>query len=107
MPQVSGLTSAGMDRKTLITKHTDLTKELEQLRQELAAYSEQDPVEMEKKSSETQRFRSDVEKYTDQILSMEGWLKAQIGGDPEQLNHLKREHYGEEFDEEEGGLREL
>jgi hypothetical protein len=96
-----------MDRKALITKHADLSKELEQLRQELGAYSEQDPVEVEKKSSETQRFRNDVEKYTDQILSMEGWLKGQIGGDPEQMSNFKREHYGDEYDEEEGSLREL
>lgn len=96
-----------MDRKALIIKHADLTKEIEQLRQELAAYSEQDPVEVDKKNSETQHFRSEVERYTDQILSMEGWLKGQIGGDVEQLDHLKREHYGDEYDEEEGGLREL
>ncbi|KAF2683441.1 meiotic nuclear division protein 1, partial [Lentithecium fluviatile CBS 122367] len=101
------LTDTGMDRKTLITKHADLTKELEKLRQELAAYSEQDPVEIEKKSNETQQFRGEVEKYTDQILSMEGWLKGQIGGDQEQLDSLKREHYGDEYDDEEGGLREL
>lgn len=62
---------------------------------------------MEKKSSETQQFRSEVEKYTDQILSMEGWLKEQIGGDVDQLDNLKREHYGDEYDEEEGGLRDL
>jgi hypothetical protein len=96
-----------MDRNTLIARHANLTKELEQLRQELAAYSEQDPVEVEKKSSETQQFRNEFEKYTDQILSMEGWLKGQIGGDAEQLNSLKREHYGDEYDEDEGGLREL
>jgi uncharacterized protein YPO0396 len=96
-----------VDRKTLITKHANLTKEIGQLRQELAAYSEQDPVEVEKKSNETQQFRSEVEKYTDQILSMEGWLKGQMGGDLEQMTNLKREHYGDEYDAEEGSLREL
>ncbi|KAF2255474.1 meiotic nuclear division protein 1 [Trematosphaeria pertusa] len=97
----------GCDRKTLITKHADLTKELEKLRQELAAYSEQDPVEMEKKRNETQLSRNEVEKYTDQVLSMEGWLKEQTGGDLEQMSNIKRMYYGDEFDEEEGGLREL
>jgi cell division septum initiation protein DivIVA len=36
----------------LITKHSDLAKELKKLRIELAAYSEQDPVEVEKKAHE-------------------------------------------------------
>jgi hypothetical protein len=97
----------GMDRKALVAKHGDLTKELEALRQELAAYSEQDPVEVEKKRNETQLFRNNVEKYTDQILSMEGWLKEHMGGDPESFSQMKRMLYEDEFDEEEGGLREL
>ncbi|KAF2281009.1 meiotic nuclear division protein 1 [Westerdykella ornata] len=97
----------GGDRKTLITRHAELTKELEVLRKELAAYSEHDPVEMERKSLETRKFRDDAEKYTDHILSMEGWLKEQMGGDREQMANIMRECYGDEFDEEEGGLREL
>jgi hypothetical protein len=101
------LTSLGGDRKTLITKHGDLTKELERLRQDLAAYSEQDPVEMDKKKEETQEFRNRAEKYTDHILSMEGWLKESTGGDKEQLSGILRQCYDDEFDEEEGGLREL
>ncbi|ORY12125.1 meiotic nuclear division protein 1, partial [Clohesyomyces aquaticus] len=101
------LLEAGGDRKTLITKNATLTKELESLRMELAAYSEQDPVEMDKKNEETQRFRNDAEKYTDQILSMEGWLKEHVGSDKEQWVNLMKMCYGEEFDEEEGGLREL
>lgn len=96
-----------MDRKSLITKHADLTKELEGLRQELAAYSEHDPVEVEKKKNEVQQFQAEAEKYTDQILSMETWLKRHSGGDLEHLMQIKRMLYGDEFDEEEGGLREL
>lgn len=103
----SQLTQQGVDRKTLITKHTNLTKELEKLRLELAAYSEQDPVEMDKKKGETRQFKKETERYTDQILSMEGWLKDQTGGDREQMASIMRMCYGDEFDEEEGGLREL
>lgn len=97
----------GMDRESLVTKHTHLTKELEKLRQELAAYSEQDPVEVDRRKNETQQLQAEVDKYTDRILSMEGWLKAQVGGDAEQMQALKRTYYGDEYDEEEGGLREL
>lgn len=96
-----------MDRKTLIFKHDELTKDLEKLRQELATYSEQDSVEVDKKRNEMQQSRLQVDKYTDHILSMESWLKDHMGGDPEQLMQTKRMLYDDEFDEEEGGLREV
>jgi phytoene dehydrogenase-like protein len=98
---------AGSDRKTLITKHADLSKELEKLRAELAAYSEQDPVEMEKKVTETQQSRLDAEKFTDQILVMEGWLKQNMGCDGDSFSHMLKVLYDDEFDEEEQALREL
>jgi phytoene dehydrogenase-like protein len=103
------LSLAGGDRKTLITKHADLTKDLEKLRPELAAYSEQDPVEMEKKAAETQQAHLDAEKFTDQILAMQGWIKQTIfggSGGPDFLDTLKS-FYDDEYDEEEQGLREL
>lgn len=84
-----------------------MTKEVEKLRIELAAYSEHDPVEMEKKAAETQQFKIDAEKYSDQILTMEGWLKAQMGGDKEAILAMLTMLYDDEFDEEEQGLREL
>jgi uncharacterized membrane-anchored protein YhcB (DUF1043 family) len=101
------LTIPGGDRKTLIAKHTDLAKELEKLRTELAAYSEQDPVEVEKKAAETQKARDEAEKFTDQIYSMESWIKNHFAGDTELLTNVKKMLYGEEYDEEDGGLREL
>lgn len=96
----------GDDRKTLIGRHADLTKSLEKLRTELAAYSEHDPVEMEKKAAETKQARLDAEKFTDHILSIEGWLRDAVG-DREALFQLQQAVYGDEFDEEERGLREL
>ncbi|CAI6341853.1 unnamed protein product [Periconia digitata] len=101
------LKDSGMDRGTLITKHAGLLKEFEELKQELAAYSEQDPVEVDKKKKEMQQFQTDVEKFTDHIQSMEGWFKEHSGGDPEAMLALKSALYGDEFDEEVGGLREL
>ena len=97
----------GGDRKTLITKHADLTKELEKLRTELAAYSEQDPVEMEKKDAETHQARTDADTFTDQILVMQGWLKQHLGGDANDFLNLLKSVYDDEYDEEEQGLREL
>ncbi|KAH7072938.1 Mnd1 family-domain-containing protein [Paraphoma chrysanthemicola] len=100
-------TEVGGDRKTLIAKHTELAKELEKLRTELAAYSEQDPVEVEKKAAETQKARDEAEKFTDQIYSMEGWIKTQCAGDKEAITNVLKMLYDDEYDEEEGGLREL
>ncbi|EDU41771.1 Mnd1 domain containing protein [Pyrenophora tritici-repentis] len=100
------LMEVGGDRKTLMTKHSDLAKEVEKLRTELAAYSEQDPVEMEKKTADTQQARLEAEKFTDQILMMQGWFKQQVGGGEDYLSMLKG-LFGPEYDEEEQSLREL
>ncbi|EAT88887.2 hypothetical protein SNOG_03682 [Parastagonospora nodorum SN15] len=91
------LTETGGDRKTLITKHGDLTKELDKLRTELAAYSEQDPVEVEKKAAETQKARDEA---------MESWIKKQGIMAPADLEVVLKMLYGDEYDEEEGGLRD-
>lgn len=102
------LMESGGDRKTLIAKHTDLMKELEQLRTDLTAYSEQDPVELEKKESEAHKVRLDAEKYTDHILAMQGWFKTNAGGGGgEDFLNLLKMLYGDEYDNEEQGLREL
>ena len=61
---------------------------------------------MEKKATETQQARLDAEKFTDQILMMQGWFKQQVGGGEDYLNMLKV-LYDDEYDEEEQGLREL
>ncbi|XP_014555670.1 hypothetical protein COCVIDRAFT_38542 [Bipolaris victoriae FI3] len=102
------LMEPGGDRQTLITKHTGMMKELEQLRKDLAAYSEQDPVELEKKESEAHKARLDAERYTDHILAMQRWFKTNAGGGggDEFLSVLKM-LYGDEYDSEEQGLREL
>ena len=84
-----------------------MVKELEDLRKDLVAYSEHDPVEMDKKDGEAQKYKADAEAFTDHILSMEGWLKGHLGGDKEQLGNIMRECYGDEFDEEEGCVREI
>jgi hypothetical protein len=101
------LMEVGSDRKTMTLKHAELSKELDRLRVELAAYSENDPVEVEKRKGEVDKSKLDVEKFTEQIQEMESWFKKQTGGDKEQFKAMKKNWYGDEFDEEEGGLREL
>ncbi|KAH8731399.1 Mnd1 family-domain-containing protein [Phaeosphaeriaceae sp. PMI808] len=101
------LMETGCDRKAFITRHAGLTRQLEKLRTELAAYSKQDPVEVERKTTETQKACINAEKFTDQIYSMESWIKSQYSGDPETVLNIMKQLYNDEFDEEEGGLREL
>ncbi|KAF2090512.1 meiotic nuclear division protein 1, partial [Saccharata proteae CBS 121410] len=101
------LLGGGDGRGELMSRHEELVKELKGLREELATYSENDPVEVDRKRRQIMESRARAEVATEQIQSMEGWFKEQMGGDAEQLLGLKRTYYGDQFDEEEGGLREL
>ncbi|KAI8935969.1 hypothetical protein NX059_007473 [Plenodomus lindquistii] len=102
------LMDSGDDRATLTIKHAELQKDVERLRVELKAYSEQDPVEMEKKVAETRQSREDVGRHSDQILTMEGWLKAQLGGgDRAQVLNVLKMLYVDEYDEDDESLREV
>lgn len=100
------LTVAGGTRKALITKHEGLTREVEKLRVEFAAYSEFDPVELDKKIEDTRRSRAAADKFTEHIYCMESWLKERIPDRETQVVVLS-DLYGDEWDEEDGGLREL
>jgi len=101
------LLGSGGNRKSLTLSYAGLTKELEGLQKELAAYSDNDPVELERKKQRTEQSKSDAERWTEQIQSMESWIKSRTGGDREQMLSMKRSWYGDEFDEENEGLREL
>ncbi|KAF1929592.1 meiotic nuclear division protein 1 [Didymella exigua CBS 183.55] len=100
------LAETGGDRKALVAKHEGLSKEVERLRTELAAYSEFDPVELDKKIHNARRSRAAADKFTEHIYCMESWLKDRIPDRESQVGVL-RDLYGDEWDEEDGGLREL
>lgn len=92
--------------KALVTDHEQLTQQVDRLRAELVIYSEHDPVELEKKIEDTKRLRTAAEKYTEHIYCMEGWLKEHVQERAVQVFLLK-DYYNDEWDDEEGGLREL
>lgn len=87
-------------------KHEELVQQVDKLRAELATYSEHDPVELSKKAEETTRLRIAAEKFTEGICCMEGWLRDRVLERAIQAGLLK-ELYGDEWDDEDGGLREL
>lgn len=100
------VTRTGGDRKALVKKHDELIQQVDQLRKELATYSEHDPVELDKKIEDTRRLQEAAERFTEHIYCMESWLKERVLDRESQVCILK-DYYGEEWDDEDGGLREL
>jgi hypothetical protein len=101
------LMESGNDRKTLTLKHAALTKEMEMLRTELASYSENDPIEVERRKQQITLLKLDAERWTDGIQGMEAWVKKTAGVDKDTFIAMKRNWYGDEFDDEEGCLKEI
>jgi hypothetical protein len=97
----------GMDRESMMNAHEELSMILDAFRGELAAYSENDPVEVERRRQQIMEDKLRVDALTDAIYSMEGWVRQQVSGDRALLMTLKQNWYGDEFDEEAGGLREI
>lgn len=100
------LDQGGESREELTAKKSNLDAELKALRRELAAYSDNDPTELERKVDETAVLKTQTEAYSDDILNMEQWFRNQ-GLESEQLAALFEELYGKEFDAETCSLREL
>lgn len=101
------LDSGGESREDLMTAKAELEAEMKMLSSELAAYSNDDPTELERKSGEANALKAEAEEYTDQIQSMSGWFKEMLAGDDEALEAFRQTFYGDEYDEEDGDLREL
>ncbi|KAF2765154.1 Mnd1-like protein [Teratosphaeria nubilosa] len=101
------LDGGGDSREELMSQKAQLEMEVNFLRKELSAYSDSDPTELERKRKEMIVLKGQAEQFTDEILAMEGWLKDVGQVDGEQMLAMKMDWYDGEFDEEEGGLREL
>jgi hypothetical protein len=92
------LDESGESREQLLGSKKLLESEIEGLRRELATYSDNDPIELEKKGREAVEWKAAAELCTDDIYS--------IGGGDAFLALIK-ETYGREWDDEAGGLKEL
>jgi hypothetical protein len=100
------LDESGESREALLGSKRLLEGEIEGLRRELATYSDNDPAELEKKGREAVEWKGVAELCTDDIYSMEQWLKDTTGGG-EALGAMLRDTFGSEWDDEAGGLKEL
>lgn len=101
------LESGGGSREELLAAKRQLELEAEATRRELAAYSDNDPVKLERKAMEATVWKVAAEECTDDIYSMEGWLKSAVGGDGEGFAAMLEQVYDKEFDVEGKTLREL
>jgi Mg2+ and Co2+ transporter CorA len=98
------LDSPGECRQDVMTLKVELEQEHKILQNELATYSENDPTELENKKEQARMSFKEADEYSDGINEMESWLLKLSGPEAKASLH---QSYGEEYDEEEGGLREL
>jgi len=96
----------GEEREGLVKRQEGLVMEVGALRRELATYKDADPGEVERKRKEVDGFRKGAERWTDNLMLVEGYVGRLMGGDRGPMEELRRVVYGEEYVEGEG-LAEL
>jgi Mnd1 HTH domain len=103
--------SSGIDdteeKERLLEARADMEASLNEVRTELDLFSKSDPVELEIMKSKIEQAKAEAEKFTEQIETMMSWLKSKVYIDRETLAVMQKEWYGDEFDDEHQGLREL
>ena len=103
--EVEMLDAGAESREELDAKKGALEKEVKRLEKELQAYSDTDPTKSERKREEIAKWKGEVEGCTEDIYTMESWLNGKYG--EEGVKGLLEEVYGDEWDEEEGAMREM
>lgn len=99
------LDNPGESREDVMTVKIEAEKELKTLQAELATFSENDPTELENKKNEAKVYYKEADECSDQIYSLETWVKDNSSA--EAVSELRKLIYGDEYDEEAGGLRDL
>ena len=94
------------EREMLVTKQETLSNEVIALKKELASFADADPGEVKRKVQEVEAFKAKAERWTDNLMLLEGYMIKLVGGDTAALDGLRRECYGEQYVEGEG-LAEL
>jgi predicted nucleic acid-binding Zn-ribbon protein len=89
----------------LTSVHDCLTKQLLGLEKELTEYKDNDPTEIEKTREGIKLLREGIEKWTDNIMSLEGYIFEKLARNRGDLAIFQQEFYGVEYEEGEG-LRE-
>lgn len=95
------------DRANLVAEQARLMEELQTVKAELHRYRDGDPAELLLKKKQIQALQQKAELWTDNVAILEQWLAHALAGDWENLDAIKRSCYGDEYDEEGQGLKEL
>jgi len=66
------------------------------LERELESYRDGDPTEIVRKGKETKALMTKAGVWTDDILTLEGYVKEIIGGDEDALEGFRKEYYGKD-----------
>jgi len=102
----SMLDDTEMDRQTAMELQSKLTNEVKELQKEVDLYRDLDPAVLQERKREVRRTKDKLETVTDNICAMETEIKKVIYGRKEQQEQFKN-WYGDEWSEDDGGLREL
>jgi len=102
----SATVDGAMDRKTALEARSQLAKDVALLRNELALYRDSDPHVLNEKKRALAEITTNTSRLTDNIYAMEKKMKELVP-DKQQAREMKKQMYGDEFDAEEDGLREL
>ena len=94
------------ERAQLMENNLKLKVEVDLLRKELASYSDSDPIELTRKKEEIGGLKLAAARWTDNIYSIESYMRTELGVDQETMNSLREQYYGNEYVDGEG-LREL
>ncbi|CAK4029823.1 MFS general substrate transporter like [Lecanosticta acicola] len=97
--------TGGEGRDELTAKKAVLEADLKALEKELESYSDNDPVELERKRSGAKVMKTELDQVTDDIYSLEKWFKVNAGD--EAVAALRMGTYGGEWDSEECDFKEL
>ena len=97
---------AAGEHAQLMENHLKMKVEVDLLRKELASYRDYDPVEMKRKKEEVKVLKGTASRWTDNIYSIEGYMRSELGFDRERMDLVMEEFYGDEYVVGEG-LREL
>lgn len=99
------LDSGAESREELSDAKAVLEKDIKEFERQLAAYSDTDPTEIERKKEEMGKYRREAGQFTDSIDSMESYIAKNWGDSA--VTHFRTMLYGNELDEEGGVLKEI
>lgn len=101
------LGNGGESREAILGAKKRLETEVEAMRAEVATYADTDPTALEARVKDAEGWKVEADAFTDDIYSMEGWVREALGGAGEGFDALLQSIYDTQYDVEARGLVEL